>query len=194
TMGITKQQKATWPMRGKMPSPGRPPGWQRDQRQRFWIEIAKGTPSEDAAISVGVASAVGSRWFREAGGMRPISLHPLCDRYLSLSEREEIAILKAKGCGVREIARQVGRSPSTISRELRRNAASRTDSSGYRAITAQWHAERRARRPKIGGRGGLWRAGSPARFAGPGGELALGPTGPGSAAATAHAKIADGRS
>jgi IS30 family transposase len=148
-MGITKQQKATWPMRGKMPSPGRPPGWQRDQRQRFWIEIAKGTPSEDAAISVGVASAVGSRWFREAGGMRPISLHPLCDRYLSLSEREEIAILKAKGCGVREIARQVGRSPSTISRELRRNAASRTDSSGYRAITAQWHAERRARRPKI---------------------------------------------
>ena len=81
--------------------------------------------------------------------MRPISLHPLCDRYLSLSEREEIAILKAKGCGVREIARQVGRSPSTISRELRRNAATRTDSSGYRAITAQWHAERRARRPKI---------------------------------------------
>jgi len=148
-MGVSRQQKATWPMRGKMRSPGRPPGWQRDQVQRFWVEIAKGVASEGAAVSVGVASAVGSRWFREAGGMRPISLAPLSGRYLSLTEREEIAILKAQGCGVREIARQVRRSPSTISRELRRNAATRPGSSGYRAITAQWHADRRARRPKV---------------------------------------------
>jgi IS30 family transposase len=56
--------------------------------------------------------------------------------------------LKAKGCGVRQIGRQLNRSPSTISRELRRNAATRTDSSGYRAVNAQWHADRRARRPK----------------------------------------------
>ncbi len=148
-MGVSRQQKATWPMRGKMSSPGRPPGWQREQRQRFWIEIAKGTSSEDAAVAVGVASAVGCRWFRDAGGMRPISLIPLSGRYLSLAEREEIAILKAGGCGVREIARQLGRSPSTISRELRRNAATRSGSSGYRAITAQWHADRRAKRPKV---------------------------------------------
>jgi IS30 family transposase len=148
-MGVSRQQKATWPMRGKMRSPGRPPGWQRDQVQRFWVEIAKGVASEEAAVSVGVASAVGSRWFREAGGMRPISLAPLSGRYLSLTEREEIAILKAQGCGVREIARQVRRCPSTISRELRRNAATRAGSSGYRAITAQWHADRRARRPKV---------------------------------------------
>lgn len=148
-MGFTKQQKATWSMRGKLRSPGRPPGWQRDQRQRFWMEIAKGTSSEDAAIAVGVASAVGSRWFREAGGMRPISLAPPSGRYLTLNEREEIAILKAKGCGVRQIAREVGRPPSTIGRELRRNAATRTGTSEYRAVTAQWHAERRARRPKV---------------------------------------------
>jgi len=148
-MGVSKQQKATWPMRGKMRSPGRPPGWQRDQRQRFWMEIAKGTSSEEAAIRVGVASAVGCRWFREAGGMRPISLTPLSGRYLCLAEREEIAILKAKGCGVREIACEVKRSPSTISRELRRNAATRSGSSGYRAMTAQWHADRRAKRPKV---------------------------------------------
>ena len=148
-MGVTRQQKATWPLRGKMRSPGRPPAWQRDQQQRFWVEIAKGTSSEEAAVSVGVASAVGSRWFREAGGMRPISFHSLSSRYLSLSEREEIAIYKAKGCGVREIARQVKRSPATISRELRRNAATRTDSSGYRATAAQWHANRRAKRPKV---------------------------------------------
>lgn len=148
-MGVSKQQKATWPMRGKMRSPGRPPGWQRDQVQRFWIEIAKGVASEEAAVRVGVASAVGSRWFREAGGMRPISLSPLSSRYLSLAERDEIAILKAQGCGVREIARQTRRCPSTISRELRRNAATRSGSSGYRAIAAQWHADRRAKRPKV---------------------------------------------
>jgi IS30 family transposase len=148
-MGLRRQQKVTWAMRGKMRSPGRPPGWQRDQVQAFWAEIAKGVASEDAAVSVGVASAVGTRWFRQAGGMRPISPAPLSGRYLSLTEGEEIAVLKAKGCGVREIARRVRRSPSSISRELRRNAATRADSSGYRAINAQWHAERRARRPKV---------------------------------------------
>jgi IS30 family transposase len=148
-MGVGRQQKATWAMRDKMYSPGRPPVWQRDQVQRFWVGIAKGLSSEDAALSVGVSSPVGSRWFREAGGMRPVSLAPLSDRYLSFAEREEIAILKAKGCGVREIARQTNRSPSTISRELRRNAATRAGSSGYRAIAAQWHADRRARRPKV---------------------------------------------
>ena len=148
-MGITKQQRATWTMRGKMLSPGRPPVWQRNQVQQFWVGIAKGLSSEDAATAVGVSSPVGSRWFREAGGMRPVSLASLSGRYLSFAEREEIAILKAKGCGVREIARQTNRSPSTISRELRRNAATRTDSSGYRAINAQWHADRRAKRPKV---------------------------------------------
>lgn len=148
-MGFTRQREATWAMRGKLRSPGHPPGWQRDQRQRFWVEIAKGASTEDAAIAVGVASAVGSRWFREAGGMRPISLAPSSGRYLTLSEREEIALLKAKGCGVREIGRRVERSASTISRELRRNAATRADSTGYRVITAQWHADRRARRPKV---------------------------------------------
>lgn len=147
--GVSRQQRTTWAARGKLRSPGRPPGWQRDQRQRFWIEVAKGTSSEEAAISVGVASAVGSRWFREAGGMCPVSLKSTSGRYLSLTEREEIAILKAKGCGVREIARRLERDPATISRELRRNAATRSDSSGYRAVTAQWHAERRARRPKV---------------------------------------------
>ncbi len=81
--------------------------------------------------------------------MCPISLSPLSGRYLTLKEREEIAILKAKGWGVRQIGRQLHRSPSTISRELRRNAATRPDSSGYRAVNAQWHADRRARRPKV---------------------------------------------
>src|SRR6266508_230917 len=65
-----------------------------------------------------------------------------------VARREEIALLNAGGCGVREIARRVGRSPSTISRELRRNAATRGGGFEYRATTAQWHADLRARRPK----------------------------------------------
>jgi len=81
--------------------------------------------------------------------MRSISQTPLSGRYLSFREREEIAILHTVNLGVREIARRVGRSPSTISRELRRNAATRGGDFEYRATTAQWHAERKARRPKI---------------------------------------------
>jgi IS30 family transposase len=68
---------------------------------------------------------------------------------LSYVEREEIAILRAQEHGVREIARRLGRSPSTISRELRRNAATRGGALEYRATTAQWHADQRAKRPKV---------------------------------------------
>lgn len=135
-------------MRGKLHSPGHPPGWQRDQLERFWRQIARGATTEEAAIAAGVSVPVGTRWFREAGGMCPVSLAPTSGRYLSLAEREEIAIERARGSGVRDIARHLGRSPSTISRELRRNAATRADSSGYRATVAQWHAERRRKRPK----------------------------------------------
>jgi IS30 family transposase len=121
----------------------------REHRQRFWKAIAVGLSSEDAAVVCGVSQAVGTRWFRESGGMPSISLAPLSGRYLSFAEREEITVLTAQGCGVREIARRVGRSPSTISRELRRNAATRGGLLEYRATTAQWHADRRARRPKV---------------------------------------------
>jgi len=72
----------------------------------------------------------------------------LSGRYLSFAEREEIAILNSQHVGVREIARQVGRAPSTISRELRRNAATRGGKLEYRASVAQWKAELVARRPK----------------------------------------------
>ena len=104
--------------------------------------------SEDAGIEAGVSPAVGTRWFRSSGGMRPISLEPHTGRYLSFAEREEIAVLRAQNVGVRAIARRLGRCPSTISRELRRNAATRGGCLDYRASTAQWHADRRARRPK----------------------------------------------
>lgn len=136
-------------MRGKIWSPGRPSTARREDRVRFWQSIAAGRSSEDAALDTGVASAVGSRWFRQAGGMPPLALAPLSDRYLTFAEREDIAILHAQNVGVREIARKVGRAPSTISRELRRNASTRSNELTYRASTAQWHAERRACRPKV---------------------------------------------
>ncbi len=80
--------------------------------------------------------------------MSPITLCEPTGRYLSFAEREEIAILRAQDHGVREIARRLGRDPSTISRELRRNAATRAGQRGYRASVAQWKAQQAAKRPK----------------------------------------------
>lgn len=138
--------------RARMRSAGRPPVLHRSERRPFWKAIAAGCSSEDAARSAGVSPVVGTRWFRECGGMPPSHLSPssppASGRYLSLAEREQIALLRAQHQGVREIARQLARSASTISRELRRNAATRSGGFAYRAITAQWHADRAARRPK----------------------------------------------
>src|SRR6478609_11429588 len=61
--------------RAVMLSPGRPPV-RRDLERAFWVQIARGLTSEDAAVACGVSSPVGSRWFRHAGGMPPIELAP----------------------------------------------------------------------------------------------------------------------
>src|SRR5215212_5562310 len=147
-MGARRRRRSDRAGRPAMRSPGRPPAGRKEHRQRFWAAIARGLSSEDAAAEAGVSAPVGVRWFREGGGMPSVALGPPSGRYLSFAEREEIALLRAERCGVREIARRLGRSPSTISRELRRNAATRSGSFEYRATTAQWHADRRARRPK----------------------------------------------
>ena len=127
---------------------GRPPAGRRQVRVGFWEAIARGASSEGAAIEAGVLPSIGVRWFRNGGGMSPLSFASASGRYLSFDEREEIAILRAGGSGVREIGRQLGRAPSTISRELQRNAAIGRGRVEYRASTAQRHAERRAQRPK----------------------------------------------
>lgn len=129
-------------------SPGHPPVNRRAEKQRFWRKITEGLSSEDAAVACGLSQPLGPRWFREGGAMPSISLDSPSGRCLSFAEREEIALLRAKECGGREIARRTGRSPSTISRELRRNAATRGGRLDYRASVAQWHADRQARRPK----------------------------------------------
>ena len=148
-MSVVERREAIVAVRGQMWSPGRPSTARREDRVRFWEAIARGVSSGDAAGEAGVSSAVGSRWFRQAGGMPPISLGPVSGRYLSFGEREEIAILHTQGVGVREIGRRLGCSASTISRELRRNASTRSGGVVYRATTAQWHAERVASRPKV---------------------------------------------
>ena len=75
-MGVGKRQQAVRAMRGQMWSPGRPSTARREDRVRFWEAIAAGTSSEEAAGVAGVSQAVGSRWFRQAGGMPPICLAP----------------------------------------------------------------------------------------------------------------------
>src|SRR5919202_7016768 len=81
--------------RPPMRSPGRPTVARREVRQRFWAAIRRGLFSEDAAAEAGVSPAVGARWFRHSGGMPSIRMGPVSGRYLSFSEREEIAILHA---------------------------------------------------------------------------------------------------
>src|SRR2546429_590058 len=105
-----------------MRSPGRPPVARREHRQRFWAAIARGVASEDAGVEAGVSAAVGSRWFRECGGMPPSDFRPHSGRYLSFFEREEIAICRACGYGVRGIARHPGRPPPALSPGARGHA------------------------------------------------------------------------
>ncbi len=144
---VRRQQAADRAERKRMRSPGHPP-LPREVERLFWIEIAKGLVPAAAAAAVGASQPVGQRRFHNAGGMPPFSLEPLSGRYLSFQEREEIALMRAQEKGVREIARAIGRDPSTISRELRRNAATRTANPGYRASVAQWKAELAQKRPK----------------------------------------------
>lgn len=145
--GARRQWAADRAMRAPMRSPGRPEPSRAVQRE-FWRLIASGVTSVQAAEGVGVSAPVGIRWFRHAGGMAPLSLDEPSGRYLSFAEREEIALLRARDKGVREIARTLGRDPGTISRELRRNAATRGGKPVYRAVVAQWKAQQAAKRPK----------------------------------------------
>jgi IS30 family transposase len=79
----------------------------------------------------------------ESGGIRP-SQRRRSTRVLSLAEREEISRGMAAGQSMRAIAASLGRAPSTVSRELRRNEGRQ----GYRASQADQAAWDRARRPK----------------------------------------------
>jgi IS30 family transposase len=113
--------------------------------QPFWAGLQRGEFITEAAESVGSYRVQGKRWLVAAGGVRPRRGRDVVGRYLSFAEREEIALGRAAGESVRSIARRLGRSPSTVSREVRRNGDRR---GGYRATSAHALAWERACRPK----------------------------------------------
>ena len=147
-MGTPRRRRSDRAGRASMRSPGRPPVARREDRQRFWAAIARGLSSEDAAVEAVYRLRSASVGFVRVAGCRR-SPRPRCRgvtcRSLS-ARRSRCCAPVGAGC-----ARSRGWSaarPSTISRELRRNAATRSGGLEYRATTAQWHADRRARRPK----------------------------------------------
>jgi IS30 family transposase len=123
----------------------------RQLERAFWRQIRAGMGPEEAAVVVGVSKTLGRGWFNDGGGMPTIDLGEPSGRYLSMLEREEIAVGLAAKESLRGMARRLGRSPSTIKRELDRNcprAGGYLQRTRYRATKAQSLADTRARRPK----------------------------------------------
>jgi transposase, IS30 family len=124
-------------------------GCPRAVQRAFWTLIRQGVAPGHAGVAVGVSDTSGWSWYRQAGGMAPLDLKEPSGRYLSLVEREEIAVLHGQQVSSRKIAKALDRSPSTISREIDRNSHTGHNHLGYRASSAHLKAEIRARRPKI---------------------------------------------
>ena len=117
----------------------------RGVQVRFWEQVRAGLSTDDAAITSGVHRVTGLRWFQQAGGVINNGTRPVSGRFLSHEEREEIMLRHRDGQSNRAIAAVLGRHPTTIGREIRRN---RTARGGYRALPAQLKAQARACRPK----------------------------------------------
>ena len=132
----------------------------RDQQRAFWRLIGQGCGSREAARRVGLNSEAGKRWFREAGGMPPLSVVEPSGRKLNIYDRERIAAGMNAGKSIRQIARELGRHPSTVLKELRKNMYHqqyrRRSAAGfvaqppwkYSPHRAQLRADKRASRPK----------------------------------------------
>ncbi len=130
----------------------------REVRRQFWLLIRAGLERRKAALALGLSDWTGKAWFRQAGGVIPAYVTaPPSGRVLSEEERIEIFGGLQRGDSLRGIARAIGRAPSTVSRELRRNgrppdrgreAATSRASWDYRPTLAQRRAERWASRPK----------------------------------------------
>jgi transposase, IS30 family len=121
------------------------PAAPRALRAQFWEGIRSGVGVAEAGRAAGVGREIAFRWFGQAGGVKANGPRPAGGRYLSVREREEIAVGLAAGQSVRAIAARLGRAASTVSREVRRNSLGRRR---YRALAAQGQAQHRAARPK----------------------------------------------
>ena len=120
------------------------------KQARFWVVMAGGATLTAACEAAGVHRATGRKWRQAAGGLIPRKMPIPSGRYLSLEERLQIADLHLGGAGVRAIAVGIGRTPATVSRELRRNGSAATGRrpGKYAPYAAQKQAELRGRRPK----------------------------------------------
>ena len=117
----------------------------------YWKLILAGIGPIEAARRIGIARTTGFRWRAERGGVAPLRMLEVDrhTRYLSSLEREQLAVLRREGLSMREISRRLGRSPSTISRELRRNMR-RHDRGKYDAVLAHARSREKARRARGG--------------------------------------------
>ena len=136
----------------------------RDLKRQFWLRVRAGALRDEAAVALGLNHATGERWFSQAGGVIPTYVRARSSgRYLSLAEREEILVGVERGTSIRCIAKGLGRAPSTVLRELRRNMRHRYRTQGllrahgglrrmlpwdYRPSLAQQRADLMATRPK----------------------------------------------
>jgi transposase, IS30 family len=121
------------------------PAAPRALQVQFWEGIRSGLGVAEAGVAAGVGPVKAFAWFKQAGGVKSNGPRAAGGRFLSVGEREEIAVGLAAGESLRSIARRLGRAPSTVSREVGRNSRGR---GSYRALAAQGHAQHRAARPK----------------------------------------------
>ena len=134
--------------------PGRGP--QSAKRQRFVELRERGWSVVAAAREVGVSRTTGANWSRGYKTYRHgqvtwfvpplerLAVRDISVRFLSQDKRIEIAGLRLAGMSLRQIAARLGQAPSTISRELRRNASAGV---GYRPFEAHRQATARRARP-----------------------------------------------
>jgi len=125
----------------------------RAAQDEFRKVHARGVRTQGAALQAGVSYKAVRESVSQAGGIRHRRCPP-SGRFLSLVEREEIAVALATLCSVRVIPRSLNRSATAIRPEIRRNRQQGSSSTGspkviYWAVVAQGKAEARARRPKV---------------------------------------------
>jgi IS30 family transposase len=114
--------------------------------REFWRQVRYWESWRAAGAAVGVSTRVVDRWLAESGGVKPKLVEPVTR--LSYRERCRIEDLLHAGWSQAQIARDLGRHRSTISREVHRNRTLRTNGSRYGADNAQSKADHAARRPK----------------------------------------------
>jgi len=115
-------------------------------RARFFTARASGATLREAAAAAGISRTAGHYWLAQSGGVRPRARRPRTALRLSIEEREAISRGLAQRKTLTAIAEQLGRSVSTVSREVRRNSGP----NGYRAARADRLAMTRTVRPRWG--------------------------------------------